>query len=122
MDKRANFWRGPTRDFVVSSKFRERNTMLDGIKERNQEIGRWIRIVRSQRRLSVSRCAALLGTTRRRYVDMEEGKSGLTVAELEVLLRFFNLSPVAFWPECGNYRVKVVQLHQDELLSVLISN
>jgi hypothetical protein len=53
---------------------------------------------------------------------MEEGRSGLTVAELEVLLRLFNLSPVAIWPECGNLRVRVIQLHQDELLSVLITD
>ena len=58
------------------------------IQERNREIGRIVKEARSKKNISVTTCANLIDTSRRRYVAMEEGEAIIGIAELEVLIKF----------------------------------
>lgn len=62
------------------------------IQERNREIGRILREARRQRDVTVTACAELIGTSRRRYVSMERGDVMIGLAELEVLEDFLGVS------------------------------
>ncbi len=68
------------------------------IQERNQEIGIVLREAREQKNIPITTCANLVGTSRRRYVAMEEGKAIIGVAELEVLIEFLEISSHKVWP------------------------
>lgn len=59
---------------------------------RNREIGNILTIAREKQQRSVRECAALLGTSRRRYGAIERGEVGITFAELEVIAKFLSLS------------------------------
>ena len=58
------------------------------IQDRNREIGRLLKEARMYRNVTVTTCAELIGTSRRRYVAMERGDAMIGVAELEVLIEF----------------------------------
>lgn len=53
--------------------------------------------VRVQQHRSVSECAMVLGTSRRRYTAIERGEVGIGAAELEMLLSFLELPLQAMW-------------------------
>ncbi len=65
---------------------------IERLAHRNQEVGRLLMTAREQQRRSVRECAALLGTSRRRYSAIERGETGITFAELEVMAEFLSLS------------------------------
>lgn len=66
------------------------------IQERNREIGRVLREARRQRDITVTACAELIGTSRRRYAAMEQGVAMIGLAELEVLVDFLGVPPRKF--------------------------
>jgi predicted transcriptional regulator len=63
-------------------------TQENKIQDRNREIGRLLKEARVYRNITVTTCAELIGTSRRRYVAMEHGDAMIGVAELEVLIEF----------------------------------
>lgn len=67
------------------------------IQERNREIGLALREAREQKNISVTTCANLIHTSRRRYIAMEEGKTTIGAAELEVLINFFDIPASKVW-------------------------
>ena len=66
------------------------------IQERNREIGRVLRESRRHRDITVTTCAELIGTSRRRYAAMERGEAMIGLAELEVLVDFLGVPPRRF--------------------------
>jgi transcriptional regulator with XRE-family HTH domain len=67
------------------------------IQERNREIGRVLREARRHRNITVTICAELIGTSRRRYSAMERGEAMIGIAELEVLIDFLEVPPQRIW-------------------------
>jgi predicted transcriptional regulator len=51
------------------------------LQERNREIGRILQEARVQQDVSVSTCASLVGTSRRRYSSLEAGEAATGIAE-----------------------------------------
>lgn len=71
------------------------------IQERNREIGRVLRETRDHRNITVTMCAELIGTSRRRYTAMERGEAMIGVAELEVLIDFLGVPSHKIWHLTG---------------------
>src|SRR5260221_12647022 len=67
------------------------------IQERNREIGRLLKEARIYRNITVTTCAELIGTSRRRYVAMERGEAMIGAAELEVLIEFLGEASTKIW-------------------------
>jgi transcriptional regulator with XRE-family HTH domain len=61
------------------------------MKRRSVEIGRMLRNARTSRNVSISECAALIGTARLRYRGIESGESYISVVELEVLMEHLGI-------------------------------
>ena len=72
-------------------------TQESWIQERNREIGRVLQEARVQKDISVTTCANLVGTSRRRYTAMEEGETTIGMAELEVLMKFLEIPTNKVW-------------------------
>ena len=89
--------------------------------ERSKEIGKLLNAARVERRISVSKCAALLRTTRRRYVEIEAGKSKLSVVELELLCKLLEISVLSIFPQCEARRVHRVFIHSGDLVECILS-
>src|SRR5437879_4790393 len=64
---------------------------------RNRELGALLLAAREKQQRTVSECAALLGTSRRRYRAIEQGATPIFAAELEALVRFLELPPEQAW-------------------------
>jgi transcriptional regulator with XRE-family HTH domain len=75
------------------------DTAAQRLQTRNQELGTLLETARLQQRRSISECAALLGTSRRRYTDIERGRTGIHVAELEVMMHFLGIPQQQVWPD-----------------------
>ncbi len=84
------------------------SSKLDHLAERNREIGTLLADARQQQQRSVSECAALLGTSRRRYRAIERGDIGVEVAELELLMGYLDVPLQAIWKEWGSQAVRRV--------------
>jgi transcriptional regulator with XRE-family HTH domain len=67
------------------------------LRARDQELGALLADARTRRHRTVSACAALLETSRRRYKAIEEGETAVTAAELEALMRFLEIPPSQVW-------------------------
>jgi transcriptional regulator with XRE-family HTH domain len=67
------------------------------IQERNRVIGQIIREARNQKSISVTTCAKLIGTSRRRYIAMEQGETMIGIAELEILMSFLGVPTSKIW-------------------------
>jgi transcriptional regulator with XRE-family HTH domain len=61
------------------------------MQRRNVELGRMLQTARVNRKASISECAALIGTGRPRYRDIESGESYVTAVELEMLMEFLQI-------------------------------
>jgi transcriptional regulator with XRE-family HTH domain len=93
------------------------------IQERNREIGRLLLEARIQKNISVTTCANLVGTSRRRYTAMEQGEATIGVAELEVLMTFLEVPTYRIW--CGKDasvipRQVVVEALPGETLQIVV--
>jgi transcriptional regulator with XRE-family HTH domain len=64
---------------------------------RNREIGLILREARTQKDITVTICAKLIGTSRRRYIAMEQGVAIIGVAELEILMAFLEIPAEKVW-------------------------
>lgn len=67
------------------------------ILERNREIGQILQTARLQKRIPIVACANAIGTSRRRYMSMEQGEAIIGVAELEVLIDFLDVPVHQIW-------------------------
>jgi predicted transcriptional regulator len=72
------------------------------IQERNREIGQLLKEARMYRNITVTTCAELIGTSRRRYVAMERGEAMIGVAELEVLIDLLGEASHKIWHLISN--------------------
>jgi len=72
-------------------------TLENRIQERNKEIGQILLEARTERDISVTTCAKLIGTSRRRYNAMEQGEAMIGVAELEILMTFLEVPASKIW-------------------------
>jgi len=70
----------------------DNNTVTERLERRNREVGHMLAQAREQQQRSVRTCAAVLGTSRRRYSAIERGETGITIGELELLADFLSLS------------------------------
>ncbi len=69
------------------------------LQERNREIGKALQQARKRMKKSIAACAAHLGTSRRRYADIERGAVFIAAAELEEMVRFLRVPPYEVWPQ-----------------------
>lgn len=67
------------------------------LQKRNQQIGRLLMEARTAKEVSVAKCAAIINTSRKRYMDMESGETPIGVAELEKLMRYLGVSARRIW-------------------------
>ena len=64
---------------------------------RNRQIGQILREARTKKDISVTTCAKLVSTSRRRYIAMEQGEAIIGIAELEVLIAFLEIPTDKVW-------------------------
>jgi transcriptional regulator with XRE-family HTH domain len=67
------------------------------LRERSQEVGRLLLEARRRKRFSVTKCAELINTSRRRYAAIESGQVGIEFAELELIAEFLEIPQHEFW-------------------------
>ncbi len=89
--------------------------------QRNQEIGTLLAQARDARHLPVTACAQLLGTSRRRYTDIERGVVPITYAELEVLLPFLGVPAQQVWPALVVAQQVVVAARPGETVQIVFA-
>jgi transcriptional regulator with XRE-family HTH domain len=77
------------------------------MKRRSVEIGRILRNARTSRNVSISECAALIGTARLRYRGIESGESYISVVELEVLMEHLGIPQEVTVPTASGEERKV---------------
>lgn len=70
----------------------------DVIEQRNQEIAELLHRTRNGKNVPATKCAQMLGTSRRRYNAIERGETPISVGELEVLMRFLDIPVDRLWP------------------------
>jgi transcriptional regulator with XRE-family HTH domain len=94
--------------------------IADRLQQRNTEIGIVLAEARLSQRRSVRECAALLGTSRRRYGAIEQGAVGISMSELEVLMRFLEVPAEKLWkePDWQTDRRHVVRVRPGEAVVV----
>lgn len=69
------------------------------LQQRNRQIGAVLMQARLQQKRTVTECAALLGTSRRRYSAMERGEIAISLVEMEILIEYLQLSGVSVAPK-----------------------
>lgn len=67
--------------------------------ERHRQIGAILAQAREREQRTVTECATVAATTRRRYSLIERGEAVVGAAELEALMRFLNVSAHDLWPD-----------------------
>ena len=81
------------------------------LQERNQQIGQILREARMEKEISISTCAKVIKTSRRRFIAMEQGETIIGVAELERLAAFLDIPPHKIWnaknPLAPPYTIRV---------------
>lgn len=75
---------------------------IEKLQERNRAIGQVLLEARSRKHIPVTKCAELLGTSRRRYTEMERGRATIGVAELEVLMDFLEVPSNKVWGKASS--------------------
>lgn len=72
-------------------------TIESRLQQRNHQIGAILMQARLHQKRTVTECAALLGTSRRRYSAMERGEVAISFVEMEILMEYLHLPglPVA---------------------------
>jgi transcriptional regulator with XRE-family HTH domain len=73
------------------------STVASRLQQRNQEIGSVLAQARQQQHRSVTECAAVLSTSRRRYSAMEQGAVAVSAAELELLIDYLEIPAHLLW-------------------------
>jgi transcriptional regulator with XRE-family HTH domain len=73
------------------------STVANHLQRRNQEIGSVLAQARQQQHRSVTECAAVLATSRRRYSAIEQGAVAVSAAELELLMEYLEIPARQLW-------------------------
>lgn len=98
--------------------------MASDLYERNQEIGRALEKARKRSKKSIRACAEVLGTSWRRYRELERGTVFVTAVELEALVAFLGVPAHEVWPieliSAGTRRV-VVNIDEGESVQVVVT-
>lgn len=102
----------------------EGHGLASDLYERNQDIGRALERARKRAKKSIKQCAEVLGTSWRRYREIERGTVFVTAVELEALVSFLSVPPHEVWPTelitAGTRRV-VVTIEEGESVQVLVT-
>jgi len=96
-------------------------TPLSQGERRNREIGAILAQARHRQQRTITDCATLLETSRRRYRAIEQGEVGVEVAELELLLRYLEIPPHLIWPASSASGVpcRVIRLQPGQIVQVI---
>lgn len=62
------------------------------LQQRNRKVGAILERARLLQRRTVTECAALLKTSRRRYTAIERGDIAISFTEMEVILQYLNIA------------------------------
>src|SRR5205823_3888866 len=92
--------------------------VLEHLHRRDREIGAALTEARCSQNKSISKCAALLGTSRRRYRAIEQGEVGIAASELELLLNYLNIPIHAIWQ--STISPVVLQAHPGENILLVL--
>lgn len=82
------------------------------LQQRNREIGAVLEKARLLQRRTVTECAALLKTSRRRYNAMERGDVAISVAEMELLLQYLKISGTCVSPQVFTFATTSVVVEE----------
>lgn len=77
-----------------------------GIDARNQQIGVALLSARLAAKKSLRECAQQINTSHVRYSRIEAGATAITVAELEIIVRFLSIPAINVWPQDPANRTK----------------
>jgi transcriptional regulator with XRE-family HTH domain len=94
------------------------------LQERYRQVGQVLREARGRKNESVTRCADLISTSRRRYAALENGETIIGVAELELLIDFLEISRDAVWPDWKSDKVAqqfTVQAMPGETVQIVVA-
>jgi hypothetical protein len=96
-------------------------TTSERLAQRNREIGAILAHARQRQQRTITECAAVLATSRRRYRAIERGDIGVEVAELEVLLPYLGIPAQVIWGslEPGVAPQQVIRIRAGEVLQVV---
>lgn len=75
------------------------DTLATTLNDVNRNLGMVLADARSRRHCTITACAAVVGTSRRRYAAIERGDVPITFAELVLLAQYFDLPVDLVWPE-----------------------
>lgn len=70
-----------------------------GIDTRNEQIGADLLAARLAAKKSLRECAQQINTSHVRYSRIEAGVTAITVAELEIIVRFLSIPAINVWPQ-----------------------
>ncbi|WP_161569236.1 helix-turn-helix domain-containing protein [Candidatus Oscillochloris fontis] len=73
--------------------------MPSNFAERHRQIGAILAQARQREQRTITECAEIAATTRRRYTLIERGEAVVGAAELEALMRFLNVPAHHIWPD-----------------------
>lgn len=99
--------------------------MASDLYARNQEIGRALERARRRSKKSIRECAEMLGTSWRRYREIERGTVFVAAVELETLVGFLGVPPHEVWPTAlitgATHRV-LVSVKPGESVQVVVTS
>jgi transcriptional regulator with XRE-family HTH domain len=111
------------RGLVMSPRNGNTPAISEEIQRRQREIGSILGAARQQQQRTVTDCATILGTSRRRYTAIERGEAIIGAVELEILAEYLHIDPGLLWHNLGSSeqaRKVVVQASPGEDLQIVI--
>lgn len=69
------------------------------VRRRSAEVGALLAEARQAQRRSITECAELIGTSRKRYRNIEAGAAEITFVELEALVQYLSVPISMLWPQ-----------------------
>lgn len=115
----------PRLDYVENLKWMGGAAELSvDLNERSREIGEALRRARVRSRRSIRVCAAHIGTSPRRYADIERGTIYVAAVELEELVAFLAVPPHEVWPQAvidKSRRRVVIDAHPGESVEMVVN-
>jgi transcriptional regulator with XRE-family HTH domain len=97
--------------------------LTEPFEQRNREIGAILAQARQRESYTVTECAAVALTTRRRYTMIERGEASVSAVELEALMRFLQVPANLIWAEFvppTQPRQVVVQAQPGERIQLVV--
>jgi transcriptional regulator with XRE-family HTH domain len=98
--------------------------VTEQVQQRNKEIGALLAQIRQQQRRSITECAAVVGTSRRRYRAIEHGEVGIEVVKLEALMVYLDIPGHLVWQNLESARThhRIVRIQPDEMVQIIVQN